>query len=55
MSVDRGEILSEYSMYEVDLDSPEEVEVDYGYHSISKNILVNKNSDNMFTVTMYGN
>ena len=38
MSVDHEEALPEYPLYEVDVDSPEEVEVDYGYHSIGKNI-----------------
>ena len=48
MSAGREVILPEYPMYEVDLDSPEEAEADYGYHSIGRNIEVNKN-DNMFT------
>ena len=45
MSVDHEEILSEYpALYgEVDVDSPEEAEADYGYHSIGKNIQVKKN------------
>ena len=48
MSVDHEEVLPEYPLYEVDVDSPEEVEADYGYHSIGKNIQVN--NDYMFTV-----
>lgn len=51
MNVDHESTLPEYPLYEVDLDSPEEVELDYGYHSIGKNIEVNKTC-NMFTVTM---
>ena len=42
MNVDHETILPEYPLYENDLDSPEEVELDYGYHSIGKNIEVNK-------------
>ena len=41
MSANREEFLPEYPLYEEDVDSPEEVEVDYGYHSIGKNIQVN--------------
>ena len=51
MNVDHESTLPEYPLYEVDLDSPDEVELDYGYHSIGKNIEVNK-TYNMFTVTM---
>ena len=50
MNVDHESTLPEYPLYEVDLDSPDEVELDYGYHSIGKNIKVNKTC-NMFTVT----
>ena len=53
MSMDH-EVLPESPMYEVDLDSGEDVDLDFGYHSIGKNIQVNKNY-NMFTVTLYGN
>lgn len=42
MNVDHETFLPEYPLYENDLDSPEEVELDYGYHSIGKNIEVNK-------------